>query len=67
MNQSLCESCNFKREVLSGRKSRFFLCRLSQSNPGFVKYPPQPVIQCGGYQASAKVTIAHEVREHDHG
>jgi hypothetical protein len=47
---SLCESCASAREVLTPRGSRFLLCRLSQSDPAFPKYPPQPVVRCGGYR-----------------
>ena len=49
MTMSLCETCQNMREVRTAR-SRFLLCELSVTNPGFPKYPPQPVIQCGGYQ-----------------
>jgi hypothetical protein len=38
------------REVLTPRGSRFLLCRLSQTDPAFPKYPPQPVVRCDGYQ-----------------
>jgi hypothetical protein len=49
MNESLCETCAHLREVVSGTGSRFLLCRLSQSDPRFPKYPPQPVHRCEGY------------------
>jgi hypothetical protein len=48
--KSLCESCRHLREVVSGRGSRFLLCLLSQSGKRFPKYPPQPVLKCGGYE-----------------
>ena len=48
--KSLCESCRHLREVVSGRGSRFLLCLLSQSDKRFPKYPPQPVLKCGGYE-----------------
>jgi hypothetical protein len=38
------------REIVSGKGSRFLLCELSQADPRFAKYPPQPVIRCEGYQ-----------------
>jgi hypothetical protein len=38
------------REVITRKGSRFFLCQLSQSNPHYPKYPPQPVVSCGGYE-----------------
>jgi hypothetical protein len=37
------------REIVSGKGSRFLLCQLSQTDAAFPKYPPQPVIRCGGY------------------
>ena len=48
--QPLCETCASMREVPTPKGSRFFLCRLSQSDPAFPKYPPQPVVRCDGYQ-----------------
>jgi hypothetical protein len=47
--ESLCESCRFLREVVSGRGSRFLLCQLSAPDRRFPKYPPQPVVRCSGY------------------
>jgi hypothetical protein len=50
MIQSLCETCHWMREVRTAR-SRFLLCELSITSPDFPKYPPQPVVQCGGYRS----------------
>ena len=50
---SLCETCAFMREVVTPKESRFLLCRLSQSDPAFPKYPPQPVLRCDGQRPSA--------------
>jgi hypothetical protein len=49
MTQSLCEKCRWMREVTTLR-SRFLLCQLSQTNPAYPKYPPQPVIRCQGHE-----------------
>jgi hypothetical protein len=49
MPVSLCESCANVREVRTAR-SRFFLCELSRADVNYPKYPPQPVVQCAGYQ-----------------
>jgi hypothetical protein len=49
MKTSLCVTCQFKRDIRTAR-SCFLLCQLSNSNPAFAKYPPQPVRQCSGYQ-----------------
>jgi hypothetical protein len=37
------------REVVSGTGARFLLCRLSQTDERYSKYPPQPVVRCAGY------------------
>jgi hypothetical protein len=47
---SLCETCRHLREIVSGKGSRFLLCRLAQDDARFPKYPPQPVVECEGYQ-----------------
>lgn len=49
MQVSLCERCQQKRVVVSGKGSRFLMCQLSQQDRRFPKYPPQPVIKCSGY------------------
>jgi hypothetical protein len=51
MTTSLCKSCEHVREIVSGTGSRFLLCRLSQTDERFAKYPPQPVIRCEGYRS----------------
>ena len=50
MIHSLCETCAWRREVVTPKGSRFLLCQLSQTNPGYPKYPPQPIVRCDGYQ-----------------
>jgi hypothetical protein len=54
----LCEICAWMRQVVTPRGSRFLLCQLSQTNPAYPKYPPQPVIHCKGYQAEGEKQIA---------
>ena len=54
--QNLSETCAFMREGVTPRGSRFLLCRQSQSDPAFPKYPPQPVVRCDGHRP----TGAHE-------
>ncbi len=54
MIDSLCETCIRKRDIISGNGSRFLLCLLSPSDDQFVKYPPQPVLDCSGYQSRPK-------------
>lgn len=46
----LCESCRFARVVESGRGSRFYLCKRSETDERFPKYPPLPVRACTGYE-----------------
>lgn len=53
MVQSLCKTCVHVREVVSGKGSRFLLCRLSWRDPQFPKYPPQPVVKCPGHAKAA--------------
>jgi len=54
MSQSLCETCASMREVVTPKGSRFLLCQLSKTDTAFPKYPPQPVVRCGGYQPRDK-------------
>jgi hypothetical protein len=49
MSDSLCPACTHCKEVVSGKGSRFLLCKKSQSDSRFPKYPPQPVVKCAGY------------------
>jgi len=58
MTQTLCETCTSMREVTTPKGSRFFLCQLSQTNPAYPKYPPQPVVRCEGFKQ--KVTVTDE-------
>jgi hypothetical protein len=50
MTPSFCETCTWMREVVTPKGSRFLLCQLSQSDPDYPKYPPQPVVRCDGYE-----------------
>lgn len=38
------------REIVTPKGSRFLLCQLSQIDPVYPKYPPQPVVRCEGYR-----------------
>ena len=53
MTQSLCETCQMMREVITPKGSRFLLCQLSVAKPEYPKYPPQPIVRCDGYQEIA--------------
>jgi hypothetical protein len=48
------------REIVTPKGSRFLLCELSQSNPSYPKYPPQPVVLCEGYQKKEQTKGAAE-------
>jgi len=48
--EGLCESCRHCKRVASARGSEFRLCRLSEGDARFVKYPRLPVLTCGGYE-----------------
>jgi hypothetical protein len=49
----LCSDCEHARIIRSDRGSIFYLCRLSATDPRFVKYPRLPVLSCPGYQKKA--------------
>jgi hypothetical protein len=39
------------RRVGSARGSTFYLCRLSETDESFSKYPQLPVLRCSGHKA----------------
>ncbi len=45
----LCERCANVRIIETPRGSRFYLCRLSATDPRFPKYPRLPVLTCSGF------------------
>jgi len=45
----LCVRCEHSEPVISSRGSRFYLCRLSITDPRFPKYPRLPVVVCPGF------------------
>ena len=45
----LCATCRHARKIQSDRGSVFFLCKLSETDPTFPKYPRLPVLSCPGY------------------
>jgi hypothetical protein len=46
----LCANCAHTRVVESKRGSVFRLCKRSETDPRFPKYPPLPVKQCTGFE-----------------
>jgi hypothetical protein len=49
--RSLCERCRHVRLIQSAKGSVFLLCRRSEREPEYPKYPPQPVVDCRGFQS----------------
>jgi hypothetical protein len=49
----LCASCSHVQVVQTSKRSTFFLCRLSDTDPRFPKYPVVPVLDCAGYRPGA--------------
>lgn len=48
--EGLCSSCLHKREIVSGKGSRFLYCLRADTEARYRKYPPLPVLRCAGYQ-----------------
>ena len=45
----LCATCTHAQQVETPR-ARYWLCRLSFTDPRFAKYPRLPVLACDGYR-----------------
>ncbi len=45
----LCARCLHRRTIRSERGSVFVLCRLSESDPAWPRYPRLPVVACAGF------------------
>jgi hypothetical protein len=50
----LCPRCANVKLITSAKGSTFLLCQLSASDPRFPRYPPQPVVACGGFVAAPR-------------
>jgi hypothetical protein len=46
----LCATCRHARRIVSGKGSVFWLCRRSETDPAFPRYPALPVLACTGYE-----------------
>ena len=46
----LCATCTHVQRVPSSKGSVFYLCRLAETDPQFLKYPRLPVVTCAGYE-----------------
>ena len=47
--RGLCATCRHVKTIRSATGSVFLLCTLAKHDPGFAKYPPQPVMACRGF------------------
>jgi len=45
----LCRTCEHLR-LLASARSVFLRCGLADTDPGFLRYPPLPVLRCAGYR-----------------
>jgi hypothetical protein len=50
LSPGLCETCSNARRVVSGKGSVFWLCRRSESDDAYPRYPALPVRTCSGYE-----------------
>ena len=46
----LCHRCEHHRPVGNRRGTRFYLCRKSQGDRSFPRYPMLPVLECRGFE-----------------
>lgn len=51
--RGLCPACAHVKVIQSAKGSTFYLCERARTDPRFVKYPPQPVLVCAGYERYA--------------
>jgi hypothetical protein len=52
----LCAACRHARRIESQRGSVFLLCERAREDPTFMKYPPLPVLECGGFEVPERAT-----------
>ena len=50
----LCDACRHSRRVESARGSLFWLCRRSETDPAYPRYPRLPVVICPGFEAESR-------------
>ena len=60
----LCAACVHGRRIQSARGSTFWLCRRSEGDPEYPRYPRLPVLVCAGYETQPRVrslpSVDHE-------
>lgn len=52
----LCRRCRFAEEKSTAR-SVFLLCRLSETDSRFARYPQLPVLACSGFEGRADSAV----------
>lgn len=52
-NASQCANCGQVRVIETPKGSVFYLCKRSEFDHLFPKYPPQPVLGCSGWQPTS--------------
>ncbi len=53
MQVGLCASCKHSRTI-SAKRSTFWMCERSRTDPSFPRYPRLPVLRCRGYEEASK-------------
>jgi hypothetical protein len=53
----LCSDCLHARAIQSAKGSQFMLCKLSETDSRFPKYPPLPVLSCSGYKQKPAAAV----------
>ncbi len=56
----LCAECAHARRIESHRRSVFYLCCRSMSDPSFAKYPRLPVLACSGFEPPALPSFTND-------
>ena len=46
----LCATCAHVQRIVSSKGKTFYLCRKSETDDRFPRYPALPVIRCIGYE-----------------
>jgi hypothetical protein len=61
----LCAVCQHVKVIKSAKGSTFVMCGLAKTDPRFMKYPPLPVLRCGGFMPPMVSEPEEEPNEED--
>jgi hypothetical protein len=50
----LCAGCGHARRIVTARGSTFWLCRLSETDHRYPRYPALPVVRCAGFEPNER-------------